>query len=717
VYHPRVFFSLLALAALLAPSAGIATASAAEPSGSPPATTEVPPFTDVPFYGADALRSWIELGPGPTSQPQLAWEHLLPSSNNGDPILVGGRLIVADQDGDLIALDARTGEESWRATGDGPFSGDPAASAGIVVAADASSVDAFDAVTGAERWTRDVVSEAPRIEISDGVVYVGTVDGAVRGLDLQTGADRWSWQGDHDRSVRVDLVADGVVYANPDDGQLLAIQVSDGSERWRFQGKSGKLGYKLAGETIFVTNPVNTESGQLVGQIAAIDAATGRVRWRFDRPSGNQVAAGPFRDGILYVSSHQDGIYALRDEGDTYSIVWHTDAPMMYRALTLVGDTLYGATADGTLLALNAADGTILWSATVGGTHVLPVVSGGMIFAADPGGDSSVRAFADADVIANLRTETPTTRPSTSPSASPALAALPNPFTIVDRLEPSTTGLHGAVSLAFGPDGNLFVAQTTPRITVLSPNGDPVRSWGAAGAGPGELDFGDASPSIAVSPNGLVYVTEAGNHRVSVFKSDGTFVRHLGSFGDGPGQFLLPFETVVGVAGDVYVTDDIRQGFSQFDASGDFIWRSDPSVDPRLSGHFHRGALDHEGRLWLTNDDASLVMAFDEGNRAVDSFDARAAVDSRGLLADFGPCGVALDDVGNAFVGDCGARAIAVFDPQHHLIGWAEADGLPFGGASAFGPDGRLYGIAGGNRAPSNPDEIVVMQVSTPDHA
>ena len=205
-----------------------------------------------------------------------------------------------------------------------------------------------------------------------------------------------------------------------------------------------------------------------------------------------------------------------------------------------------------------------------------------------------------------------------------------------------------------------------------------------------------------------MYVTEAGNHRVSVFEPDGTFIRHVGSFGDEPGQFLLPFEVMTDAVGDVYVMDDLHQSFSKFDASGAFAWRSDPRVDPDLSGHFHRGAADAEGRMWLTNDDTDLVMAFDERGRVVDAFDVRAEADQ--FVEDrFGPCGLALDDAGNAFVIECFTRAIAVFDPQHRLIGaWAEADGLPFGSAYAFGPDRRLYATAGGYRgqAVASPDEI-----------
>ena len=79
---------------------------------------------------------------------------------------------------------------------------------------------------------------------------------------------------------------------------------------------------------------------------------------------------------------------------------------------------------------------------------------------------------------------------------------------------------------------------------------------------------------------GLVYVTEAGNHRVSVFEPDGTFVRHIGSFGDEPGQFPPPFEAMTDTVGDVYVMDDVHQSFSKFDASGAFAWWSNPRAGP-----------------------------------------------------------------------------------------------------------------------------------------
>ena len=157
-HRMRDLLGLSIVLGLLAPGAlAPVTASAAD---------DLPPLADVPFYRADDRRSAeSEPGPGPVSEPQVAWDHELDSETTSFPILVGGLLIVGTRNGNLVALDARTGEERWRAVGSGAFAGAPGADGGLVVAADATSIRAFDVATGVERWRRDVVSEAPRIEI------------------------------------------------------------------------------------------------------------------------------------------------------------------------------------------------------------------------------------------------------------------------------------------------------------------------------------------------------------------------------------------------------------------------------------------------------------------------------------------------------------------------------------------------------------------------
>ena len=136
----RIVLSLLTLAALLGPPGVLATASGAEPSGSPPTTAGLPPLADIPMFRMDARRSAIEPGPGPIGTPTIAWSRDLDTPPSTLPILVAGQIIVGDQGGDLVALDAHTGAERWRATGDGALSGTPASADGIVIVADATGI-------------------------------------------------------------------------------------------------------------------------------------------------------------------------------------------------------------------------------------------------------------------------------------------------------------------------------------------------------------------------------------------------------------------------------------------------------------------------------------------------------------------------------------------------------------------------------------------------
>ena len=87
-----------------------------------------------------------------------------------------------------------------------------------------------------------------------------------------------------------------------------------------------------------------------------------------------------------------------------------------------------------------------------------------------------------------------------------------------------------------------------------------------------------------------------------------------------------------------------------------------------------------------------------------------------------GSCQIALDGAGNAYVLGLLQPDMAVFDPEHRLIGaWTGPEALPFGSAYAFGPDGRLYALAGGDRADGGtvdqPDAILVMEVALPEGA
>ena len=76
--------------------------------------------------------------------------------------------------------------------------------------------------------------------------------------------------------------------------------------------------------------------------------------------------------------------------------------------------------------------------------------------------------------------------------------------------------------------------------------------FGRRGQGRGKL----ASPlCVAVDTSGMVYVSENGNHHVSVFTTDGQLVISFGRKGEGPGEFSSPRGLAVDNSGVVYVCD------------------------------------------------------------------------------------------------------------------------------------------------------------------
>jgi DNA-binding beta-propeller fold protein YncE len=150
--------------------------------------------------------------------------------------------------------------------------------------------------------------------------------------------------------------------------------------------------------------------------------------------------------------------------------------------------------------------------------------------------------------------------------------------------------------LAVDDDGNVYVADTwNHRIQKLSPDGEHLLTWGR---------FAQVQPldrtgqgafvgprGIAVGPEGRVYVTDTGNHRVQVFDSAGEFLLEFGRAGDGPGEFQEPAGIAVSDQGEVFVADTWHRRIQVFNREGLFLRQWDvsawdyaqPDVRPHLA--------------------------------------------------------------------------------------------------------------------------------------
>ncbi|MEO8189168.1 MAG: DUF2298 domain-containing protein [Acidobacteriota bacterium] len=73
---------------------------------------------------------------------------------------------------------------------------------------------------------------------------------------------------------------------------------------------------------------------------------------------------------------------------------------------------------------------------------------------------------------------------------------------------------------------------------------------------------------VAVAPDGRVWVTDTGNHRVMVYEADLTGGKVVGQKGSGTGQFSGPIGIAVAAAGRVYVADTANRRIQTIDPDG-----------------------------------------------------------------------------------------------------------------------------------------------------
>jgi hypothetical protein len=287
-----------------------------------------------------------------------------------------------------------------------------------------------------------------------------------------------------------------------------------------------------------------------------------------------------------------------------------------------------------------------------------------------------------------------------APSRELTPPSKPVSLSVVREATAQALGLEQVLSVAVAPDGHVYATDASQTVTELTADLDVVRTWGGPGTGPGEFRF--VQGSIAVGPDGRVYVSDSGNFRVQVFSSDGRYIRSMGEFGTGAGQFTWPFDLAVDDGGHVYLADDKQMTLTKLSPTGRQIWRrgGDGETDPRLLGHEHLSAL-HDGRVVTANDDAGVVLFLDADGTVVDEFGGTESgrrpdqtFTGAGLFPG-GACDATVDQHGFIYVTSCQdidqSHLTSIFDATHETVGsWPDN---PLISSPRFGPTGRGYAV------------------------
>ena len=261
-------------------------------------------------------------------------------------------------------------------------------------------------------------------------------------------------------------------------------------------------------------------------------------------------------------------------------------------------------------------------------------------------------------------------------------------------------GFESPCGVAFNHAREIVVSAGNS-VSVLTPNGTKLRSFGTRGSGPGQ--FLDPK-GVAVDDEGNILVVDCGNHRIQKFTNDGLFLASVGTkslqfrsprdvafnthnkkvyvvdnennhiqvlnsdltfsniIGEKRGskseEFTYPWGVTCDSTGNVYVADSANNRIQVFTASGKFL---------RKFGHFGKGEGELKYPVGVAVDSRGMVFVSERFNHRISLFTTEGQ-----FVKSFGRCGtepgefrgprqLAVDDCGVLCVCDNGNRRIQIF--------------------------------------------------------
>ncbi|MFH4969529.1 PQQ-binding-like beta-propeller repeat protein [Gaetbulibacter sp. M240] len=216
---------------------------------------------------------------------------------------------------------------------------------------------------GTLKWTYTGISDNVYSSASigsDGTIYVGSKDNHLHAID-PNGSQKWKFNIGGDAIYTTPAIAsDGTIYIGSDSGNLFAVN-PDGTQKWAFTTAENRIRSTPAiasDGTVYITSDDD--------KLYALNPDNGIILWSLPVGGNAQSGIAVDSDGTIIVVVDQGGsagaIYAVNPDGTqkwTVSVLGRISVC----APAIANGRIYVGTKEGeNLLALNASNGSQLWS-------------------------------------------------------------------------------------------------------------------------------------------------------------------------------------------------------------------------------------------------------------------------------------------------------------------------------------------------------------------
>ncbi len=340
------------------------------------------------MFRNDSAHSGVYSGDGVPVLHGVLWTFATHGEVNSSAAVVDGSVYIGSNDGNLYAIDQKTGAKKWSFATNSRVASSPAVADGVVYF---GSYDGFfyavDASTGKLKWKFrnagerrfaathlhgsqpvnetmpdpfDVYLSSP--VVWEGCVYFGSGDGNVYALNAVDGSVLWKFK-TGDVVHASPAIADGRLYIGSWDSFFYALDAKTGAELWRFK----------TGEDHDIHNQVGIQSSAAIADgvvyfgcrdsnLYALDAATGAKRWVFNNKGSWVITSPVVHEGRVY--------FATSDTALLHTVDAKTGAPVdlvqfhwpIFASPALAAGLIYVAGQDGLLTAVSLADHKPVWT-------------------------------------------------------------------------------------------------------------------------------------------------------------------------------------------------------------------------------------------------------------------------------------------------------------------------------------------------------------------
>ena len=208
--------------------------------------------------------------------------------------------------------------------------------------------------------------------------------------------------------------------------------------------------------------------------------------------------------------------------------------------------------------------------------------------------------------------------------------------------------------VAVDGEGNILVADDeNHRIQKFTAKGQFLTAVGTKGSGP--LQFNKVWDIAINTSNNKVCVVDMKNHRIQVLNSDLTFSNTIGKYGESKGEFHYPWAIACDSTGNVYVADFGNNRIQVFTSTGNFFWSRGEG-----DGELNRPiaiALDVQDKVYVSEKDNHRISVFTSEGQFVTSFGSKD-----GRPGEYqSPRGLAVDSNGVVYVCDLSNYRLQLF--------------------------------------------------------